>query len=88
MFRSCPVWKLLAASHGTRQVPVEDDGSLTREELLELNKQPDQRPARPRLPTAFTQTGVAGASSCEVCQAAFFEGYCVAPVSSLSAPCE
>jgi len=41
-------------------VPVEDDGSLTREELLELNKQPDQRPARPRLPTAFTQTGVAG----------------------------
>lgn len=42
-------------------VPVEDDGSLTREELLELNKQPDQRPARPRLPTAFTQTGVAEA---------------------------
>ncbi|CAE7366380.1 PRKG1 [Symbiodinium natans] len=40
--------------------PVEDDGSLTREELLELNRQPDQRPARPRLPTAFTQTGVAG----------------------------
>ncbi|CAL1162215.1 unnamed protein product [Cladocopium goreaui] len=35
--------------------------SLTREELLELNKQPDQRPARPRLPTAFTQTGVAEA---------------------------
>ncbi|CAE7378152.1 for, partial [Symbiodinium sp. CCMP2456] len=37
-----------------------DVRSLTREELLELNKQPDQRPARPRLPTAFTQTGVAG----------------------------
>lgn len=43
-------------------VPVEDDGSLTREELAELNKQQNQRPARPRLPTAFTQTGVVEAA--------------------------
>lgn len=40
---------------------MEDDGSLTQEELQELNKQPGERPARPRLPTAFTQTGVAEA---------------------------
>eukprot|EP00913_Durusdinium_trenchii_P029606 g27750.t1 len=45
-------------------VPVEDDGSLTHEELQELNKRADQRPARPRLPTAFTQTGVAEAVQC------------------------
>eukprot|EP00434_Breviolum_minutum_P004089 symbB.v1.2.003602.t1/scaffold202.1/size271277/13 len=50
------------SSKAAKKVPVEDDGSLTREELSELNKQQNQRPARPRLPTAFTQTGVVEAA--------------------------